>query len=218
MKRKNILKGAVVLLITVAMVFSTVAIAENTKKTSFSSKIGQEVQCNASIDIEKYVWDEKNDEWVDADTENEALDIPICHDATFKIVVLNDGDCPLADTIVEDILHDTLVFKSADPEPDTFQHVPPYYYMSWGYAGLNIGETIEINITAHVKGPDCTIDSNYAFVISHCIHCCFIEDEDWCWVHAKTGGRTLNRPFLHFLQNHPNLLKLIQLLLQRLGL
>lgn len=47
---KKILKVVVVLLISIAMVFSSVAVA-NTKTIQ---------ECNPSIDVEKEVWDEKN--------------------------------------------------------------------------------------------------------------------------------------------------------------
>jgi hypothetical protein len=101
---KKFLRGVVVLLIAVAMVFSTVVLAENTKETI---KIGEEVQCNPSIDVEKYVRD-KDGNWVDADTEYEALDVFICSELKFKIVVHNDGDCPLFYINIHDRMHESL--------------------------------------------------------------------------------------------------------------
>jgi hypothetical protein len=176
-------------------------------------------QCEPSIDVEKEVWDEKNKRWVDADTENEALDIPICHNATFRITITNTGDCPLYNITVHDKMHDTLEFLGADPEPTDFAYDPPYYYMTWYIDEMDETETVEIIITAHVKGPEpCTTDSNHVQVTGICLHGITVTDEDWCWVHAITGGKALDRPFLRFLQSYPNLFRIIEKLLQRLGL
>ena len=71
-----------------------------------------------SVDVEKYVWDPKNQQWDDADTESTALDIPICHDATFKIAIHNNGNIELTDITIKDKMHDSLKYIAGDPEPD----------------------------------------------------------------------------------------------------
>ena len=147
-----------------------------------------EKECEPSIDVEKYVWDPCNEEWVNADTESEALDLPICTDVTFKIVIHNDGECcgPLFNIQVYDVMHDSLKYISADPEPDDFAYDPPYYYMVWYFPGpLEYCETIEIYVTAHVEGPECSVDFNYVEVLaeSDC-EPYYVDDWDYAYVHA----------------------------------
>ncbi len=142
--------------------------------------------CNSSIDVEKYVWDPVTNTWIDADTEDEALDLPICTDAKFKIVIHNDGCYPIYDINVTDIMNDSLEFIIADPDPDGSEYYPPNYYIYWYFSGLlNVGETIAINITAHVVGPECSIDSNYVEVeASSDSEPYTVSDEDYAYVHA----------------------------------
>jgi hypothetical protein len=146
-----------------------------------------EEECEPSIDVEKYVKG-KCGEWVDADTESEALDLPICTDATFKIVIHNNGECcgPLFEIYVADLMHDSLKFISADPEPEYFYYYPPYYVMYWYFPGpLDVCNTIEIYVTAHVEGPECSIDENYVEAIaqSDC-EPYSVYDFDYAYVHA----------------------------------
>ena len=178
-------------------------------------------ECNPSIDVEKYVWDPDNEDWVDADTAAEALDLPICEDVSFKIVIHNDGECDLYNIIVKDWMHDSLEFISADPEPDHFEYTPPEYYMEWVFPGPLIPcNTIEIYITAHVEGPDSSRDYNRVKVEGTAEEHPGepVTDEDEAWVHAFEKSRTVNRPFLNFLQQHQNLFPILRLLIQRLGL
>jgi hypothetical protein len=167
-----------------------------------------------SIDVEKYVWSEKLQEWVDADTEDEAIDVKICHDVTFKIVIHNDGEVPLQGIKIDDKMHGSLKFISGDPEPDEVYFEDPFWYMNWFFPGpLNPCETIEIYITAHVEGPECSYDFNYVLVEAG-----GVRDEDYAWVHAHDRAKEFNSPILNFLESHPNIFPLLQLLLQRLGL
>jgi len=78
--------------------------------------------------------------------------------------------------------------------------------------------TIEITVIAHVEGPACSSDYNWAHVGALCEHGTYVEDEDNCWVHAFKKSKDLNRPFLKFLQDHTNLLRIIEKLLEKLGL
>jgi hypothetical protein len=177
--------------------------------------------CDPSIDIEKYVWDEKNKDWVDADTMAEALDVPICENVKFQIVVHNNGICPLYYINISDHMHDSLKFISADPEPGDvwYDSTAEEWRMWWYFPGpLNPCNKIVINLTAHVEGPECSSDYNWVHVGALCEHGVYVEDEDECWVHAYKKSKEINRPFLQFLQNHPNLFPILRLLLQRLGL
>ena len=146
------------------------------------------MECEPSIDVEKYVLCPCTGEWIDADTEDEALDLPICTDAVFKIVIHNNGECcgALYDINVYDMMHDSLKFISADPEPLEFAYDPPYYHMWWYFQGpLYYCETIEIYITAHVQGPECSIDPNYVEVTAY-TECepGYVFDNDYAFVHA----------------------------------
>ncbi|UCF50005.1 MAG: PKD domain-containing protein [Thermoplasmatales archaeon] len=144
--------------------------------------------CEPSVDVEKYVWDPCAQGWIDADTEAEAIDLPICTDVQFKIVIHNNGECcgALYDIFVGDMMHDSLKYISSDPEPDEWYYDPPYYYIYWYFPGpLDPCNTIEIYVTAHVEGPDCSVDPNYVEVqaYSDC-EPYYVYDWDWAWVHA----------------------------------
>ena len=157
-------------------------------------------QCEPSIDVEKYVQDPNTGSWIDADTEHEAADFPICEDITFKIVIHNDGDVELYDIIVKDEMHDSLKYISADPEPDQFFYEPPIQYMEWFFPGpLHPCETIEIYIVAHVEGPECSYDFNHVMV--EAVGCgTQVQDDDYCWIHAYKKGRDINTPLLNILE------------------
>ena len=205
---KKILRRAIVLLISVVLFFSSVAIAETVKKG---------IPLEPNIDAEKYIWDEKNQEWVDADNELEALDIPICNDLTFKIIIYNNGDEHLFNLHITDSMLDGLEFISADPEPDDFQHDPPYYSMFWLFPGpLNPNETIEIIITAQVVGPECSIDYNYIEVLGFSEDGTSVTDSDYCFVHAIKQSREFSKPALVLLDCYPFLFPLLQKLIQNL--
>jgi hypothetical protein len=183
--------------------------------------VTEEGGCDPSVDLEKYVWDEINQEWLDADTIDTALDAPICDDVTFKIVIHNTGDCPLFFINVSDHMHESLKYTGAYPEPDNhwFDDEAKEWRMYWFFPGpLNPDETIEIYVTAHVEGPECSTDYNWAHVGALCEHGIYVEDEDESWVHAYKKSKDLNMPFLQFLHNHPNIFPLLQKLLNTLGL
>jgi hypothetical protein len=75
------------------------------------------------------------------------------------------------------------------------------------------------NITAHVNGPACSKDYNFVKVEGACIYMKLVNDKDWYWVHCKEKSREINNPFLRFLQSYyPNLFRIIEKLLLRLGL
>jgi hypothetical protein len=174
--------------------------------------------CEPCVDVEKYVRENPNQDWVDADTEDTALDVLICTEVTFKIVIHNCGDVPLENIVVKDRMHDSLKFISADPEPDVFNYEPPIYYMEWKIPGpLEPCETKEIYIVAHVEGPECSYDFNHVLVEAQgCGNT--VEDEDWCYVHAKRKGKSVNMPFITWLESHPNMFPLLQIMLKLIGL
>ena len=169
---------------------------------------------NYSIDVEKQVLD-KDGEWQDCDTENEALDVKICNDIKFKIIIENTGDFPLNDIVVSDLMEDGLGYVSADPEPDDYNYDPPYHYFLWNFPGeFSPGETIEIEITAHVEGPDCSIDYNFVNAEGEDIEGNPFSDEDYCYIHAVKKSKILSLPFINWLEDHPKLFPLLQLVLQ----
>jgi hypothetical protein len=176
--------------------------------------------CEPGIDVEKYVLG-LDGKWVDADTEDTALDLPICHDGQFKIVIKNTGDCALINIVVKDIMHESLKYTGADPEPDSVTHTEPEWVMEWMLPGpLAAGDSIIIFVNFHVEGPECSVDYNHVLVEGFCEECpgIVVNDEDWCWVHAYKKSKDLNMPFLQFLQSYPNLFPILQKLLKTLGL
>jgi uncharacterized repeat protein (TIGR01451 family) len=179
-----------------------------------------EPPCEPGIDVEKQVKD-KNGEWVDADTENEAVDLPICENATFRIIITNTGNCALINIVIKDIMHDSLKYIGADPQPDNVVHTTPEWVMDWMIPGpLAPGEIKTIYITFHVEGPECSNDYNHVIVEGYCEECpsLIVNDEDWCWVHAYKKSKDLNMPFLQFLQAHQDLFPILQKLFRILGL
>ena len=170
-------------------------------------------ECDPSIDVEKYVWDPVNQEWVDADTQTEAIDLEICTDASFKIVIHNNGDVDLKDIVVKDQMSDSLKFISGDPEPDNWYYEPPYYYMEWYFPGpLPPSNIIEIYITAHVEGPKGSYDYNYVLVEAEgCGQT--VRDDDYAWVREYEMSRAINTPFLNFLESHPNMFPILRYIL-----
>jgi hypothetical protein len=175
--------------------------------------------CEPCIDVENYIWDPKLSEWKDADTENEAVDLPICENGEKKITIHNCGDCPLYNIHVVDKLHDSLEYIKAVPEPSNVAYDPPYYYIEWHFEGpLMPCEIIEIIITFHVVGEECSIDENIVTATAVCEHGNTVTDEDIAYVHCYKPSRSIERPFLRLLENHPNLFPLLQKLLKLLGL
>jgi uncharacterized repeat protein (TIGR01451 family) len=177
-----------------------------------------EETCEPCIDVEKYVWDKNNQEWVDADTETEALDVPICTEVTFKIVVHNCGDTDITNIKVTDRMHTSLKYISGDPDPDSVAQEGDEWIIVWKFPGpLAPCETIEIYITAHVEGPECSYDYNRVVVEGEA---CGnqIVDQDEAWVHAIKKSKSVNIPFLNWLESHPNMFPLLQKLLKLVGL
>ena len=172
---RKILKGAVLLLITIALFLSTVAIADTNIKQTLSSSL-------YSIDIEKYVWDPVSQEWVDADIEYLALDLPICTDVEFKIIILNEGTETLYDIEVADQMGEKLKYISAVPAPDFFEYNPPFLDMRWDFPGpLDPGHYNQISILAHVEGPHGNTSYNVAItnaldLRSGCMGTCYSKE------------------------------------------
>ena len=174
--------------------------------------------CNASIDAEKYVWDNTTQEWIDADIELKAIDALICTDVTFKIVVHNNETEPLKNLLIRDKMHNSIEFKSGDPFPDEVYYDEPFWYMTWFLPGpLISNDTIEINITAHVLGPHRSYGFNYALVEAEgCDET--VSDDDYCWVHCLKKSKSANMALLAWLESHVNMLSLIQKMLKLVGL
>jgi hypothetical protein len=172
--------------------------------------------CKPGIDVKKYVKD-RSGKWQDADTENEAVDLPICTNITFKIVITNTGDCPLI-VSVDDKMHDSLKYTRADPKPDEVNYDPPFYYLKWVLTTYILpNQTVEIVLIAHVEGPECSIDFNFVHVKGVTENQEIIEDEDYAYVHAIKKDKSLNLPIINFLQSYTNLFQILQKLL-KLGL
>jgi hypothetical protein len=144
-------------------------------------------ECEPSIDVEKYVWDPYLEEWVDADDEASAVDLPMGSTAEFLIAIHNDGTCcDIYDIWVFDVMEDSLEFVAADPPPDYLDYIPPYWYMEWYFPGpLAPCEWIYIYITAIVVAEPCHIDFNYVEVSGY-VDCdpYYVYDFDWAYIHS----------------------------------
>ncbi len=178
-------------------------------------------KCYPNIDVEKYVWDPRLEKWVQADSEPAAVNLPICTDAKFKIIIQNAGVCcDLFNINIYDTMHDSLKYISADPKPNSVEYKPPFYEIYWLIPGpLSPNQKIVINLTAHVEGPECSTDSNHAEALAQCdCEPYIVKDDDWAYVHAYKKARVINAPFLNFLTSHPNLFPILQRLIMRLGL
>ena len=177
-------------------------------------QLTQKEDCNPSIDVEKYVWDPETQEWIDADTEDEAVDFAKCSEITFKIVITNTGDCALYDIKVSDKMHDTLEFLAGDPEPDEWWYEEPDYHLFWFFDVLDQTESKEIYVTAHVAADACSLDYNYVLVEATCEHGKEVRDDDWCWIHSAVSRTILqNRLLARFFERFPNMFPLLQQLL-----
>ncbi len=138
-------------------------------------------ECRPSIDVEKKVWDEANQDWVDS------IDMDVCNYAEFLMTIHNDGTCcDLTDIIVEDFMDASLEFVYATPPPDYVDPIPEGTLIGWSFPGpLPVCNTIDITVTAHVVGPGCHLDSNYVSVQGFCESTAeYVTDEDVAYVHA----------------------------------
>ena len=100
-----------------------------------------------------------------------------------------------------------------------FVHIPPYYWIIWAFPqNLSPGDFEEIIIEFHVGGTECEPYQNHAYANYTCAEGTFCEDEDSAWVHPYKQSRVIKTPFLNWLENHPHMFPLLQMLLKRLGL
>jgi len=169
------------------------------------------------IDVEKYVKD-RSSKYHDADTWNEAVDLPICTNATFRIVIKNTGCCPLSVEVFDE-MHDSFNYSSANPPPYCIIHESPFYWIYWMTMDILPNQTVEIEVIAHVEGPAYRINYNYVHVKGTTESGEIVEDEDYVYVRAIKKGKSLNTPilqfFYNFLQSHPNLFPILQKIIQR---
>jgi uncharacterized repeat protein (TIGR01451 family) len=171
--------------------------------------------CDPSIDVEKYIWDPDTQEWLDCDTEDEAIDFKPCTEITYKIVIENTGTCELYDVIVKDKLHESVEFLKAVPEPASVEIVPPDTLIEWYFDVLDQTQVVEIIITGHVRGEECSYDYNYVLVQGTCPHGKTVRDEDWCWIHVGPTSRIIlqNRLLAQIFERFPNAFPLLRQLL-----
>lgn len=213
MSKNKILTNAVILLIILSLIFSSVVIAERTKetKTIFDSEIEEYTRCNASVVIEKDVY-VPGYGWRQANTNDKAADIPICTNTKFRIRVRNTGDCPITGG-VQDQMEDSLGYIKSDPEPDDYEHLPPFYWVIWVIPLINPGDLEEIIIDVHIGGPECVISYNHAEANFTCACGNFVDDDDYAYVHPYKKSKNLNSRFLDFIENHLNMFPILRQIL-----
>ena len=203
MRKNKIITNAVILLIIISLIFSSVVIAERTKETSktiFDSEIEVYTKCNASVEIEKDVYVPEYG-WRKANTKDKAADIPICTNTQFRIRVRNTGDCPISGG-VQDKMEDLLGYIKSDPEPDDFIHIPPFYWIIWVIDNIDPGDLKEIIIDVHISGPECVITYNHAEANFTCACGNYVDDENYAYVHPYKKSKNLNTRLLDFIENH----------------
>ncbi|MGB7062239.1 MAG: hypothetical protein WBF13_07790 [Candidatus Zixiibacteriota bacterium] len=155
--------------------------AEDTVSLDLAFVITGGPPCEPSIDAEKKVWDEENQDWVDL------VDLDVGETAQFQIAIHNDGTCcDLTNIDVYDFMDESLEFLSADPPPDAVTPVPGGTELTWLFPGpLSPCNWIYIEVLAEVLGPVCHTDSNYIFVNGACEpQAIEVYDEDAAYVHA----------------------------------
>ena len=146
-----------------------------------------EEPCTPGIDVEKYVWNETLGEWIDADAEADAIDIPTGTNAEFLITIHNNGTCcDLTDIYVYDFMDDSMQFVNADPYPDEVITVHGGTELYWYFhEPLSPCNWINITVTAKVVGPACSVDENYVYVEGYCQGTFeWVWDDDSAFVHA----------------------------------
>ena len=210
-KMKKILKGTIVLLIVITMVFSiNIVTADNLKNQST-------LPFEPGINIKKLVLDEDGN-WQDADTKKTAVDLQIFHDVRFKIQITNTGNVQLIIGLTDE-MYDSLKYINADPEPFEISHDPPFWYIGWvSYEYLMPGEMVEFTLIAHVEGPEDRLDYNYGIVVGVTDDGNIVMDYDYAYVHLYKKAKEISNPILNFLQSHSNMFPLLQKLLQQFGL
>jgi uncharacterized repeat protein (TIGR01451 family) len=118
------------------------------------------------IDVEKYVWN--GFEWVDADTELDAIDVDISTVVPFLITIHNTGNRNLTNVEVYDFMDDSMEFEDSDHPPISVTPVPNGTVILWFFPGiLEPCEWINITVFAHIVGPHCSIDENYVNVTTY---------------------------------------------------
>ena len=148
---------------------------------------GEEEPCETSIDVEKYVWDPLNEDWVDADDPSVAVDLTIGSTAQFKIAIHNDGQCcNLTNIYIYDFMEDSLTFIGANVDPLSIDPVVGGTEIIWSFPGpLPYCNWINITVWAEVVGEVCTTDYNYVNVSAYCdVTGDIVYDEDYAYVHA----------------------------------
>ena len=203
--KKTFLKEIVVFVVVATMVLSTVAVVGDLNKGTKDS----------SIDCEVHVWDGVNAVWVDADTIEEAHNMPIGVEGFIRIFVSNNGDSNLHSVELGSVMNDGLVFLEADPPPDEYRYNPPEYVSIWYIGDLSVGENFQVMLKVRVDGPAGSYHYNVGSADGLDSYGEYLLDHDWVYVHPYKTSRIIKSPFLFILENHPNMFPLLQKLLQR---
>jgi len=207
-------KKTVALLIV--LIFFTTAISVNARNVNKKIE-NTNSTFGASIDVEKFVWDPNTQMWADADTFDTAIEIKKNEEATFKIVIYNDGNEVLTNIGVHDLMHKSFSYINSDPIADDYFYDEPFHNLLWVFPGpLQPTEIIELYITAEVLGPVNSNNNNYVEVIATGGGTNVVDD-DYVFIKAIEKSRNINMHLLeilqHFQQNHQVLSLLLKFLL-----
>ena len=223
---KKILRGVGVLLIAVFMIFSPIAIADtgvkinksNIKTTNNSADyLGFELTKGTTdtiLDVENYVWDGVNAQWVDADETPHR--VPINTQVWLRIVIHNLGPSHLLNVVIEGTLL-LIEFLEADPPPDDINVLPPNTYVDWDVGHMQVDEKFEVIILARVLGP--VTEQGVFHVYSEGMDEWGerVFDYDLCIIQPYKISRNIAIPasplmsiLRNFFQNHPNLFPILR--------
>ena len=154
------------------------------------------VCCVPDIEIEKKVWDPEKQEWV------EEIEASVGDEVEFLCEIHNCGTCcDLGEIEVEDLLPESLKFKSADPEPsEVIENEDGTTAVRWDLEDLVLKpcESKELYLVAEVagSGEDVNVQKVRAF---GCGKWVFDEDEASVIV---SPPKLLNWPMFRRLPDH----------------
>ncbi len=123
------------------------------------------------ISVDKKVWDEDTEEWIDG-----PIEAFVCEDLTFKINVSNTGNVALPSVILKDYLPSFLTYNY-DATGNVV--VEQDHYIEWHLGTILVGGSVEVKFSAHVD--DIGEDYNVANVTS----CAGVTDEDELLIIAR---------------------------------
>jgi hypothetical protein len=155
---------------------------------------GCECPCYPSVDVEKRVWDEYTQEWVD-----EIVGICVGRTVYFEIGILNNGTCRnVTDLEMIDILpyclgygNEAVLYLNGEEigprEPDSIVEEPTGFKLTWDLdeiEKLRPGDNIMIRFTAYTEYPGENVNWVYGEAHCECDPSIVVSDQDTATVYV----------------------------------